>query len=97
MNSQQEDFQTPPANYLVWAILTTVLCCLPLGIVSIIYAAQVNSKWMAGDYAGAQNSSRKAKTWAWVSFGAAILGAVIWFVLAILGVVVGGFLGLFDF
>ena len=40
---------TPPPNYLVWAILSTVLCCLPLGVASIVYAAQVNSKWYAGD------------------------------------------------
>ncbi|MBC9224793.1 CD225/dispanin family protein [Aeromicrobium sp. 636] len=56
--------QTPPPNNLVWAILTTLFCCLPLGVVSIVYAAQVNGKFAAGDLAGAQDSSRKAKTWA---------------------------------
>src|SRR5690242_9892722 len=40
---------TPPPNHLVWSILTTLFCCLPLGIVSIIFAAQVNGKWQAGD------------------------------------------------
>ncbi|WP_010343070.1 CD225/dispanin family protein, partial [Xanthomonas sacchari] len=25
------------SNNLVWAILTTLFCCLPLGIVSIVY------------------------------------------------------------
>lgn len=34
----------PPDNNLVWAILSTVLCCLPLGIVAIIKSTQVNSK-----------------------------------------------------
>jgi len=52
---------TLPPNYLAWAILTTVLCCLPLGIVSIVFAAQVNSKWALGAVAGAQGASVKAR------------------------------------
>src|ERR1700722_16731542 len=60
--------QTVP-NYLVFAIVATVLCCIPSGIVAIIYAAQVNGKLQAGDLAGAQAASRNAKTWCWVSFG----------------------------
>ena len=31
-------------NNLVWAILTTLFCCLPLGIVSIVHAAKVDGK-----------------------------------------------------
>jgi hypothetical protein len=56
-------------NYLVQAILVTIFCCIPFGIVSIIYAAQVNSKLAIGDVAGAMESSRSAKLWAWISFG----------------------------
>ena len=56
-------------NYLAQSILVTLFCCVPFGIVSIVYAAQVNSKLMAGDYAGAVDASIKAKTWCWVSFG----------------------------
>ena len=44
----------------MWAILSTLFCCLPLGIASIVFAAQVNSKYAAGDIAGAQDSSEKA-------------------------------------
>lgn len=64
-----------PPNYLVPAILATVFCCLPLGIASIVFAAQVNGKYAAGDYAGAQESSRKAKRFAvWSAVaGAAVL------------------------
>lgn len=54
----------PPPNYLVWAILTTVFCCLPLGIVSIVFATQVQSKWSQGDVAGAEDASRKARSFA---------------------------------
>lgn len=72
----------PPPNHLVWAILSTFFCCLPLGIVSIVYAAQVNSKWFMGDHAGALDSSAKAKQfaiWSVVAFfavGALYLVAV---------------------
>lgn len=64
---------TPPRDYLVFAILSTLCCCLPLGIVSIVYAAQVKSKWQAGDYAGAANSSSKAKNFAIASVAAGVL------------------------
>ena len=56
-------------NYLVHAILVTVCCCQPFGIVAIVYAAQVNSKIAGGDIAGAQQASDTAKMWCWVGFG----------------------------
>jgi hypothetical protein len=64
----------PPPNYLVWSILSTIFCCLPLGVVSIVFAAQVNGKWAQGDAAGAMESSRKAKQFATWS---AIAGVVV--------------------
>ena len=71
----------PPENYLVWAILSTVFCCLPFGIVSIVNAANVESKFNRGDYDGALDASKKAKKWAWIS---AISGFVFWFLYVIL-------------
>ncbi len=59
-------------NYLLPAILTTVFCCLPTGIVSIVYAAKVNGQIASGDLEGAKRSSEQAKIWAWVSFGIGI-------------------------
>jgi len=68
---------SPPPNYLVWAILSTVFCCLPLGIASIVFAAQVNGKYAAGDVAGAQESSRKAKQFAiWSAVVGVVIGAL---------------------
>jgi hypothetical protein len=55
-------------NYLVQAILCTLCCCLPFGIVAIVYAAQVNSKLAGGDFHGALNASQNARTWCWVAF-----------------------------
>jgi hypothetical protein len=76
----------PPPNYLVWSILTTIFCCLPFGIASIVFAAQVNGKWAAGDAAGAQDSSRKAKQWA---IWSAVSAVVIWILYLIVIVAVG--------
>jgi hypothetical protein len=67
----------PPPNHLVWAILSTLLCCLPLGVASIVFAAQVNSKWAAGDVAGAQASSEKAKKFAiWSAVAGLVVGVI---------------------
>lgn len=76
-----------PDNYLVWAILCTILCCLPLGIVSIIYSSKVDGLYNSGDFAGAEDASKKAKNYA--MWGAIISAIVI--VLYILLVVVLGF------
>ena len=64
-------------NYLVQAIAVTICCCIPAGIVSIVYAAQVNGKVASGDMDGARQSSDSAKKWAWVAFGLGILGGVV--------------------
>lgn len=59
-------------NYLVQAILVTIFCCLPFGIVAIVFAAQVNGKLQVGDINGAMESSRKAKLWSWIGFGSGL-------------------------
>ena len=49
--------------------MATFFCCLPFGIVSIVYASSVNSKLAAGDVMGAQQAADKAQTWLWIAFG----------------------------
>ena len=73
-----------PENNLVWAILCTVLCCLPLGVVSIVKATSVNGLWAAGDYAGAQQAADDAKKWAmWgaIAGGASIVISIVAYVI----------------
>jgi len=65
-------------NYLVPAVLSAFCCCMPVGVVAIIYAAQVNSKLHTGDVAGAQASSNKAKMWSWIALGAGALLALVY-------------------
>lgn len=74
----------PPNNYLVWAILTTILCCLPLGVVSIVFSSQVNSKWAMGDAQGALKASNNARNFAIASAVAVLVIGVVWLFFAIL-------------
>jgi len=85
-----QNWTPPPAggapatipNYMVPAIIS-LFCCAPLGIAAIIFATQVNGKVAAGDIAGAQDSSKKAKTFSYIALG---LG-VVWIILVIIYVV----------
>lgn len=58
-----------PDNYLVWSILATLFCCPIPGVIGIVYAAQVDSRYYARDYDGAQAAAKSAKTWTLVAFG----------------------------
>ncbi len=62
-------------NYLIPAIIS-LFCCLPLGIVGVIFAAQVNSKVAAGDTTGALESSKKAKMFSFIAIGLGLLGII---------------------
>jgi len=63
----------PPTN-LVWAIISTVLCCIPTGIVAIIYALKVTNKYREGDIEGAKRAS---ETGAWWCIATIILGIIV--------------------
>src|SRR5256714_5209269 len=74
-------------NYLVPAIIS-IFCCWPLAIPAIIFATQVNGKVAAGDIAGAQDASKKAKMFSYIALGIGILEIIfgIIYVVFILGI-----------
>jgi len=82
----QKQQPTNVPNYLVNAILVTLFCCLPFGIVAIVYAAQVNGRLQAGDQAGALEASNKAKTWCWVAFGIGLSVGFIYLLVVLAGI-----------
>lgn len=57
-----------PPTYMVWAILTTIFCCLPFGIVSILKAGNVSTFYSQGLYDEALKASLSAKKWALIGF-----------------------------
>lgn len=70
-----------PDNYLVMSIIATILglcSCVPLilGIIAIVFSTQVDSKYNTGDYIGAENASKTAKTLSIISLVLAILGVI---------------------
>ena len=67
----------PPNSNLVWGILTTLFCCLPFGIVSIVFAAKVDGLYASGQYALAQDAADSAKKWAIVSAAVGVAVGVI--------------------
>lgn len=77
-------------NYLLQAILCTVFCCQPFGIVAIVFAAQVNGKLAAGDYHGAVSCSNSARTWCWISFWLVFGWVILWFVIMLMMPIAAG-------
>jgi hypothetical protein len=72
-------------NHLVKAILATLCCCLAFGVVSIVYAAQVDGYANRGDYAGARDSAEKADTWANWAIGLGIISNALGVMVALAG------------
>lgn len=82
-NYGQGDKPINGTPYMVFAILSTLFCCLPLGIASIVFASKINTLQKIGDYEGAKAAAKKAKTFI-------IIGAVIGLIVSIIyGVWIG--------
>ena len=69
-----------PKNWLVESILVTIFCCLPFGIAGIVFSAQVNSKYDAGDYDGALKSSADAGKWTKIGLFAGLAFLVLYLI-----------------
>jgi hypothetical protein len=81
---------TPINNWLIPAIFSTLCCCVPFGIVSIVYAAQVNGLLASGDINGAKRAADNARMWFWIAVAPGLL-----FWLGYLGLlIIGGLSGL---
>lgn len=79
-----------PDNYLALAIISTIFCCLPFGVVSIVYATQVESLYLQGRYEEAVDKSNKAFKWA-IAAAATIAAIMMLYVLILLIIMNLGF------
>lgn len=73
--------------YLVLSIITTLCCCLPFGIVGIVYSAKINSAVNSRDWEAAQKAAKTAKIWIIVSAIVGIIVEIIYVALIYSGVV----------
>lgn len=85
---QYNDIPPMPQTYLVWSILATIFCCLPFGIVAIVYSSGVESAYNRGDYATAASKSKTALNWIIAS---AITGVLV-IVANVITIMTSGFL-----
>lgn len=66
--------------YLVLSIISTVCCCLPFGIVAIVFSAKINSSVNAGDMEAAHKAAKTAKIWIIVAFIVGIISNILVYV-----------------
>lgn len=81
---QQQAYTVPPKTYLVEAILVTLFCCLPLGIVAIVKAANVNSLLSTGNIDAAKAASASAGKWVKWGFLIGLIASLLSFLFYIL-------------
>ena len=92
---QQNNFNGMPQKpvnwvpYLILSIISTLCCCLPFGVVGIVFSAKINSAMLAGNLEEAQNNAKMAKIWIIVSFAIGLLTWLIYMVLIVTGAVSG--------
>jgi hypothetical protein len=53
----------PPATHLVWAILVCLFCCMPFGIIAVVYAAMAQANIESKDYRAAARNADRAMPW----------------------------------
>src|SRR5574344_423334 len=82
---QQQPSIPCPKTWLVESILATIFCCIPCGIVGIIYASQVSSNYAKGSYQEAVNSSHNAKMWTLIGAIVGFVGLILLIIISIVG------------
>lgn len=50
-----------PDSLLIWSILSTVVCCLPIGLIAVVHATRVDPLWNQGEYEAATKEAQSAK------------------------------------
>ncbi len=85
MENQNLNQNQPPKTWLLESILVTILCCLPFGIVGIVNASKVESKFYAGDIEGANRASQEAGKWTKIGFWVGLAVGIIYLIIIAVG------------
>ncbi|XP_040271454.1 transmembrane protein 233-like [Bufo bufo] len=78
---EQASYRAPQKDYLIWSIVNLLCCCLPLGIVALLFSIKTRDACHQNDTVLANRSSRTA-------FNLNIAATVIGIVIIIIAVVV---------
>lgn len=93
-NTPPQQSGKPPINgttYLIFAILSTVMCCPPFGIPAIIFATKIDKLQAMGDFEGAANAAKKSKMWSIIAAATVAVLFVLYIIFIVLiGVGVAG-------
>ncbi len=77
--AEEKPTSATPTTWLWQSIVCTCLCCTPLGIVGIVFAALCYEAINRNDRLKAEEYSRKAKMWTTISFIIGIVFYIIYF------------------
>ena len=96
----QSGIQEKPVNwvpYLILSIISTLCCCLPLGIAGIVYSAKINSMTTAGRPEEAKQAARTATIWIIIAFVVGLILDICAFLLVLTASVTDSYYGgIFD-
>lgn len=70
--------------YMVLSIISTLCCCIPFGIVAIVFSAKINSAVTAGNIEEAKKAAKTAKIWIIVAVAAGLLASIAYLVISAL-------------
>lgn len=70
---QHEEVPKCPPTNMAWAIITTLLCCTPAGIVGIIFAFLTKKNYRNGEY---ERANKMSEWGAWAIIASIILGLI---------------------
>lgn len=76
----EEKVVLKPNNNIALAIFTTICCCLPLGIVAIIKANNVDSLYAMKQYDAAIMAANESKKWSYIGIFISIIVWIIYIV-----------------
>ena len=74
----QAAFRPPFKSHLAEAILATILCFIPTGIVAIVFASIANGLYNQGKIDEAFAKAKTANIMVWVSVGVGLVIALLW-------------------
>ena len=72
---------------LILSIVVTLLCCLPLGVVGIVFSAMAMSDKGNGNFAAAKDKAKKAMIFNYIGLAVGVLVIIAYIGLFVLGAV----------